>query len=505
MGETVRPFVSGLLLAATIAGTAYGQPPAAPGGDTARAPTSGAQPATQPPLKCESQPGQRIYCPVNTSQGVTLLTSTGSAPCLLGKSWGYDDRGIWVSEGCSGTFAAGQVGAAASQTSAPRYVPNAGFLLFDGDKGQMYLRLFTYVRYLNQLGLDPTYTNYFGTTQQVQRRQDIQLTKFFAPFSGWFMTPQFRYYLYVWSANTSQGLPAQVVGGGNISYIFNRFVTVGAGIAALPTTRSTEGQFPYWLGVDDRLTADEFFRGSYSQGVFIKGEVTSNLKYSAMLANNLSTLGVDAGQLDNKLGTQTVSLAWLPSTGEFGLYGTYGDYDNHQVVATRFGAHYTHSLEDAQSQPGVEGVDNTQIRLTDGSIIFTQNLFGPGITVNKLDYQMTSFDGGINTAACHSRGSSTAGGWITTEARTRLASTPSTTWATRCNPPRCPCRSSCRCISVDRRSGALRRPRGGPRRRQLVLSWPAWPPPQPRVDPSRQVPGRIPRSAVSSRRQRQPL
>ncbi len=393
----MRWLVSVPLLAAVIAGMAHGQSPATSGStsDTAHQPTSAAQPGGQPPLKCESQLGQRIYCQVNTSQGVTLLTSTGAAPCLLGKSWGYDDKGIWVSDGCSGTFAAGRVGAAAAQTSAPRYVPNAGFLLFDGDKGQMYLRLFTYVRYLNQLGLDPTYTNYFGTTQQVQRRQDIQLTKFFAPFSGWFLAPQFRYYLYVWSANTSQGLPAQVVGGGNISYIFNRFVTVGAGIAALPTTRSTEGQFPYWLGVDDRLTADEFFRGSYSQGLFIKGEVTSNLKYSAMLANNLSTLGVDAGQLDNKLGTQTISFAWLPSTGEFGLYGTYGDYDNHQMIATRFGAHYTHSLEDAQSQPGVEGIDNTQIRLTDGSIIFTPNLFGQGITVDKLDYQMTSFDGGI--------------------------------------------------------------------------------------------------------------
>ena len=166
-----------------------------------------------------------------------------------------------------------------------------------------------------------------------------------------------------------RGCPAQVVGGGNFSWVFNRFFTLGAGIASLPSTRSTEGQFPYWLGVDDRLTADEFFRGSYTQGIFAKGELTPKLKYSAMLANNLSTLGVSAGQLDNKFQTQSVSLVWLPSTGEFGLYGTFGDYDDHQQVATRLGAHYTHSLEDTQSQPGTEGIENTQIRLTDGSII----------------------------------------------------------------------------------------------------------------------------------------
>ena len=39
--------------------------------------------------------------------------------------------------------------------------------------------------------------------------------------------------------------------------------------------RSTEGQFPYWLGVDNRLTADEFFRGSYTSGFWLKGELST--------------------------------------------------------------------------------------------------------------------------------------------------------------------------------------------------------------------------------------
>ena len=50
--------------------------------------------------------------------------------------------------------------------------------------------------------------------------------------------------------------------------------------------------------------------------------------------------------------------------------------------------HYTHSLEEKQSQPGTEGIENSQIRLTDGSVIFTPDLFGPGITVNEVDYRM---------------------------------------------------------------------------------------------------------------------
>jgi hypothetical protein len=159
--------------------------------------------------------------------------------------------------------------------------------------------------------------------------------------------------------------------------------------------RSTEGQFPYWLGIDDRLIADEFFRGSYTTGFWLKGELSTKLKYMAMLANNLSTLGVSASQLDNKLETTSFMLQWLPSTGEFGLYGTFGDFDGHEKLATRLAGHYTHSREDKQSQPGTNGIENSQIRLTDGSVIFTPDLFGPGITVEQVTYDMVSVDGGV--------------------------------------------------------------------------------------------------------------
>ena len=359
-------------------------------------PAADASATGQNSINCASKPGERQHCTADTSAGVVLVKSSGAAPCLLGKTWGYDDTGVWASDGCAGTFGVrGAAGETQEKKESPEYIPNLGFRLYSGEKGEIYFRLFSYVRYLNQRSLDPTYVDAFGHTHDVQLRQDIQLQKFFAPFSGWFLTPKFRYYLYVWSSNPSQGDPAQVVGAGNLSYTFNRFVTFGAGIAPLPTVRSTEGQFPYWLGVDDRLTADEFFRGSYTDGVWLKGELPHNLKYMAMLANNLSILGVSATQLDNKLGTQSFSLVWMPTTGEFGLYGTFGDFDDHQMVATRLGAHYTHSLEDKQEQPSTNAIENSQIRLTDGSVIFTPDLFGPGITVNTVDYRMMSLDGGV--------------------------------------------------------------------------------------------------------------
>jgi hypothetical protein len=361
---------------------------------------AGAADPVVPRVICTSKPGERNHCPADTSAGVVLAKSTGESACLLGKTWGYDDSGIWVADGCSGEFVAGTTASQVAEQVAvkqrtPEYVPNAGFLLYEGEHGQIYMRLFSYVRYLNQHGIDASYTDFFGNMHDVKQREDVQLNKFFLPFSGWFLSPKFRYYLYVWSSNASQGDPAQVVGAGNLSWSFNRFVTLGGGITSLPSVRSTEGQFPYWLGVDDRLISDEFFRGSYTTGFWVKGEIFAKLKYMAMVANNLSTLGVSAAQLDNGIDTQSFMLQWLPTTGEFGLYGTFGDFDWHEKVATRFGVHYTHSREDKQSQPGTDAIENSQIRLTDGSVIFTPDLFGPGIAVDRVTYKMASADFGV--------------------------------------------------------------------------------------------------------------
>jgi hypothetical protein len=211
-------------------------------------------------------------------------------------------------------------------------------------------------------------------------------------FSGWAMDPRFHYLGYVWTTNASQGRGAQVVVAGNMSYDFSTRLTGGVGIDSLPGTRSTEGNFPNWLGVDNRLISDEFFRPSYTTGIWVKGKAAEGVNYKLMLGNNLSQLGVDAGQLDNGLNTWSGMLSWMPS----GDYGPgFGDFENHQSMVTRFGLHYTYSKEDRQSQPGTEDIENVQLRLSDGSIIFTPELFGTGIAITDATYQMVSFDAGV--------------------------------------------------------------------------------------------------------------
>src|SRR5918994_6652334 len=61
----------------------------------------------QPQLTCSSGLGGRTSCAADTSKGVVLLRSSGDAPCLLGKTWGYDQTSVWVSDGCTADFATG--------------------------------------------------------------------------------------------------------------------------------------------------------------------------------------------------------------------------------------------------------------------------------------------------------------------------------------------------------------------------------------------------------------
>lgn len=196
------------------------------------------------------------------------------------------------------------------------YTPNLGYKVANTEHGDLSVSIYSYARYLNQLGLDSTYRDAFGNVKNVQERQDFQLNKVQIKFLGWIFDPKFRYFLYAWSSNASQGLGAQVVLAGNLNYAFNKHISVGAGIRSLPGTRSVEGNFPFWLGVDTRLIADEFFRPSYTSGVWASGKIASRLDYIAMIGNNLSTLGVSAAQLNNGFDTVSTSLVWTPSTGE---------------------------------------------------------------------------------------------------------------------------------------------------------------------------------------------
>ncbi len=227
----------------------------------------------------------------------------------------------------------------------------------------------------------------------LDRRNDIQFQKATLYFKGWLVNPDFRYVLYVWTSNTSQGLGSQVVVAGNLQYRISRFLDVGAGIGGLPTSRSLLGPWPFWLRQDARPMAEEFFRGSFTTGIWAQGEIVPGLYYKTMLGNNLSQLGIDAGQLDDGFDTWSSALWW--TTNDYGRLATFGDFERHEKAASILGGSFTRSNETRQSQPGSEAPENSQIRLADGTGLFALNALGDNTQVLAAKYQMASFHGGL--------------------------------------------------------------------------------------------------------------
>ena len=323
------------------------------------------------------------------------------------------------------------------------FEPGKGVILMRSDIGEVDLGLVSYLRYLNQHGMDDTYTSAFGQAFDVTPREDFQLAKVQITLRGWLFDPRFGYNAYVWTSQASQGLGAQVVVAGNINWTFNDAVRLFFGIHSVPSTRSTNRTFPYWLRNDSRPIADEFFRGSYTQGIWAEGKIARGLDYRVMIANNLSALGVQARQLDANPNTFSAALTWTPSTGEFGPGNGFGDYEEHQEFATLFSAHYTSSTEDAQSQPGTDSIENTQLRLSDGTLLFNATAFVTG-RITQARYQMMALDAAAKYKGLPLSLSTIPAGWMISKSRASSLETVSSTRASRFRPPQWSSRRRCR-------------------------------------------------------------
>jgi hypothetical protein len=55
-------------------------------------------------ITCASDDGRRHFCPVHTGGGVEMVNQRSGSPCVQGRTWGYDRRGIWVDRGCRADF-----------------------------------------------------------------------------------------------------------------------------------------------------------------------------------------------------------------------------------------------------------------------------------------------------------------------------------------------------------------------------------------------------------------
>ena len=177
---------------------------------------------------------------------MALTLSTGTGECLLGKTWGYDQTGVWVSDGCGGQFTLGSAaGAAAAQTppapsgdaaSDPLYEtwgefnPGTGFLVGRSSLGELAISGYGLVRYINQTPGEQEFTDHLGNTRPVDGRNDIYPHRVMVFFKGWLGTRKLIYSMTFWTVlDTAQNAIFT-----NVGYQFSRKFSIYAGLNGNP-------------------------------------------------------------------------------------------------------------------------------------------------------------------------------------------------------------------------------------------------------------------------------
>jgi hypothetical protein len=274
--------------------------------------------------------------------------------------------------------------------AAGEFTPGRGFMMVRNRFASLNISMYAMARYINQLPADGTWFDHLGNERKFTGRNDIYWHRVMLWFTGYLgPSRKLTYMASVWTVFTTQ----QTLVYGNIAYTFNKHARIAIGIAPNPCIRSLQGPFPFFTATD-RSMAEDALRGGFTNGLTLSGEVVPRLNYTLMVGNNLSQLGIKANQLTRNM-SSGASLAWMPSTGEFGPRGGNGDFEHHDRPATRFGVNYSHSRENRFNNVDTPSPDNTQVRMSDGVLFFENGSLAPGVTVVEADFDMLAIDLGF--------------------------------------------------------------------------------------------------------------
>jgi hypothetical protein len=276
-----------------------------------------------------------------------------------------------------------------ANTTAGEFTPGRGWQIFRSKRGSLNISVYGLFRWLNQMPGDQVYTDNLGRERVVPARNDLYWQRSMVWFTGFFWDPRFAYNLTVWSLGATQ----QTLVFGNLQYRVGKALTVGVGMAPNLTVRSMQGSWPFWAG-SDRQMSEEYFRAGFASGAFITGQPVSRLWYTASVNTNLSQLGVTASN-DARSFAWSTSAMWMPTTGEFGPRGGFGDLEYHKHVATRFGTSFAYAPSEYRAAPPDQKNNETQLRFSDGVYAFEAGALAEGVTIEFLAYTEWAVDAGL--------------------------------------------------------------------------------------------------------------
>jgi len=264
-----------------------------------------------------------------------------------------------------------------------------GFAILPDDPGQtpfsLRVRNQNMFRYTGFARAEPSWTDSAGSTIPIVNSNYFGIPRGRLIFDGDALLPGLSYLLNIdYNSVTSQPIGFRAYW---LSYRIGEAAQLFVGQSKVPGSREwIESAFAP-LQSADRTMATTFFRPSLSQGVWMTGEPLDGLFYHAMVSNGFNTLNLIPEALNNRFAWS--GSAWWEPWAEFGR--GYSDLQHHDRAAIRCGASYTYALGSG-SQSASDAVENSPIRLSDGTIITTPGALAPGVTLTSYDISLAAID-----------------------------------------------------------------------------------------------------------------
>ncbi|HVV74010.1 MAG TPA: hypothetical protein VHI52_21325 [Verrucomicrobiae bacterium] len=229
------------------------------------------------------------------------------------------------------------------------------------------------------------WTDSAGNQNPISNSSNLQIPRGRLIFSGRVLLPNLTYLLNIdYNTVTSNPIGFRAY---ELSYRFSRAIALSVGQSKVPGSREwLESAFAPLEG-PDRTMATTFFRPSLSQGIWLTGEPLDRLYYQAMMSNGFNTLNLTPTQFTHHL-CWSGSVWWEP-WGSFGR--GYADWEAHETPVVRVGSSYTFALGQG-SQSASDAVENSSIRLSDGTLITQPGAFAPGVTLQSYDISLAAID-----------------------------------------------------------------------------------------------------------------
>jgi hypothetical protein len=240
-------------------------------------------------------------------------------------------------------------------------------------------------RYTNTMAVDQFYVDHLGRTHEVNKRNDIQLTRDVFYFSGFVFDRRLDFNILLYTSSATLSATAA----GYVGFVFDKAFAVRAGFFSLPSVRSLTGTYPFFHSVD-RSMANNYMRPGFTQGVWANGELFPGFNYIAMLGNSLNTLDTAAVRIDQKLaGSASI---WYDAN-DFGK--AWNDYEYHVDPALRVGTAFTYAPEDRLSDLSTSSPENNSTFISDGLLLFETGSLAPNVTVQLMNFYLWAIDAGI--------------------------------------------------------------------------------------------------------------